>query len=64
MSNDEFYVDSKKLLEEWILKHEFGLLFENINPSALSYIKKAFLDGYKLGFNKKTIQEWQEQNQK
>jgi hypothetical protein len=66
MSTDDFYMDPKQLLDEWLNQPEgrFGLMVEHIDPQQLPIVKQAFLDGYKLGLNAKKQCQWQEYNQK
>lgn len=64
MSKDDFYEDPEQLLENWLDDYYKSHKSEWINNYNLVFIKKAFLDGYKAGFQAKKVFNWQEYNQK
>lgn len=66
MSSDDFYLNPEIALQEWLSQIDggFEMLIESIDPLYLPYVKMAFLEGYKIGFSKKTIKEYKEQIQK
>lgn len=67
MSTDDFsFEDPEKLLSIWLRQPygEFSILCENIDKASLSFVKEAFLEGYKKGLSAKRQIEWKEQMQK
>lgn len=67
MSTDDFsFEDPEKLFSVWLCQPygEFSILRENIDNASLSFVKEAFLEGYKQGLSAKKQIEWREQMQK
>lgn len=66
MSTDDFFQDPESLFEKWISQpwSDFSCLSESIDSNNIIYVKKAFVEGYKIGFDAKKNLNWVEQNQK